>query len=973
MKRILFFGIFICLAISSVKAQDLIYTVSGVFENSKTSLDSIVLENLTNQTKITFGDLPIQSDYQINVTKKVYWGTTGLSSVQDRGGFYLIKNLPGAITIGNLNKIPSNARISIYNTVGQNIYTKSSVFTNYITPVNIRIGVVGIYLVKIETTNETKTFKVLGQASNGSVSASSEGGIKTDNSLKSTTIGETNDFSFQIGDSIRVSVYKNTFYAYPQKLSIDYSKQVSFNLSVNTSTTTGVSNSYVSLSVNDSITGYNPATGETQLSYTGEAPVYKLGDIIVIETDTAGYLRKVTSSTVANGKATIETIPAYMNEVFTNNQIKLNTKLMPPEVILKSTSSLKDISKALTDKDGYIHPVKIIYHDSAGKKITKSAIINNDEPVGDVRIIDFNEDFSNTDIYGKADDDVHFYISDGHMKVTSDAVFEFEITNKGDLDQDTKVKKGDLKSFMFYLDSKAEFETKLALDLTKSFHKEATAEKIFNAQKVTAKFIVAGVPVWITFDCDIYKSYDINATASLHSDWGFKSTHTVKSGGTYDRETDTFTPISSYEPSNVIYPLNINGEVDVTSHFELYPRAEIMFYGFFGPFAEIAPYVNGNYNAKFQSQVTQNGTESFLGWNSNIDLGLDVRVGTQLSFLWGLFEKTFGPETVNCFNYTLWKSPTTVEATNTLPTEADQSSKIPVTVKVTDLLGNPVPLGIVYIEGNGSFNKQVLATGLNGEANFVWTLSNSVGANNFTATLFNSDKVVISSVSKTITVKDISPIANQTGTFTDSRDGKTYKWVKIGDQTWMAENLAYLPDVHSAASESYTEPLYYVYDYNGNDVAIAKQQSNYTTYGVLYNWTAAKAACPPGWHLPIVAEWTILENYLIANGYNYDGTNTENKIAKSMAATTNWHNSTDIGAIGNNLTLNNKSGFSALPGGARSGIGFSAVGLQGGWWTFTDYSADGAWIRWLLYDNSSVGQYGSSAKKNGESVRCVKD
>lgn len=40
---------------------------------------------------------------------------------------------------------------------------------------------------------------------------------------------------------------------------------------------------------------------------------------------------------------------------------------------------------------------------------------------------------------------------------------------------------------------------------------------------------------------------------------------------------------------------------------------------------------------------------------------------------------------------------------------------------------------------------------------------------------------------------EIIPPDNQTGTFTDSRDSKTYNWVKIGDQVWMAENLAYQP------------------------------------------------------------------------------------------------------------------------------------------------------------------------------------
>ena len=114
------------------------------------------------------------------------------------------------------------------------------------------------------------------------------------------------------------------------------------------------------------------------------------------------------------------------------------------------------------------------------------------------------------------------------------------------------------------------------------------------------------------------------------------------------------------------------------------------------------------------------------------------------------------------------------------------------------------------------------------------------------------------------------------GTFIDSRDGNEYNWVQIGDQIWMAENLKYLPSVVGSGTGSETTPYYYVYGYNGTNVADAKATDNYATYGVLYNWTAAmdgeassttnpsgiQGVCPAGWHLPSDAEWTELTDYL---------------------------------------------------------------------------------------------------------------
>src|SRR5690606_20390115 len=67
------------------------------------------------------------------------------------------------------------------------------------------------------------------------------------------------------------------------------------------------------------------------------------------------------------------------------------------------------------------------------------------------------------------------------------------------------------------------------------------------------------------------------------------------------------------------------------------------------------------------------------------------------------------------------------------------------------------------------------------------------------------------------------------------------------------------------------------------------------------------------------AELMQLKNYLAKNGYNYDGTigGILSIFAKSMAATTLWRTSSKTGAIGNDLSVNNSSGFSALPGGIR--------------------------------------------------------
>ena len=206
------------------------------------------------------------------------------------------------------------------------------------------------------------------------------------------------------------------------------------------------------------------------------------------------------------------------------------------------------------------------------------------------------------------------------------------------------------------------------------------------------------------------------------------------------------------------------------------------------------------------------------------------------------------------------------------------------------------------------------------------------------------------------------------GTLTDSRDGQTYKTVKIGNQVWMAENLNYSDSAKTASLKGKS----WCYD-NDSD--------NCVKYGRLYTWTAAidsvalandaktpldcgygktctlpaqvQGVCPEGWHLPNYGEWKDLFSAV-------EGISDVGSVLKSKTDWSGNRNGTD------------DVGFSAYPVGFWSSKGdFSNAGYSASYWSALEdndndaYNVDLGFIR----ENTDI----VSNKNYGFSVRCVKD
>jgi len=218
------------------------------------------------------------------------------------------------------------------------------------------------------------------------------------------------------------------------------------------------------------------------------------------------------------------------------------------------------------------------------------------------------------------------------------------------------------------------------------------------------------------------------------------------------------------------------------------------------------------------------------------------------------------------------------------------------------------------------------------------------------------------------------------GIVTD-QEGNTYDYLTYGNQVWTVENaemITYRDGTEIPQVTADTEWLNLTtgaWCYQNNDLTKGKLYNWYAVAGIHDNDpnTPNKEFAPEGWHVPSDAEWTTLEEHLIANGHNYDGTTEGNKIAKAMASTTGWNSSTAEGAPGNDQSLNNSSDFNAFPSVGRDrSFSFGPSGNLLVFWSSSEENSDRAWMRNLFDADNALIRF-NLEKQDGNDVRFVRD
>ena len=218
--------------------------------------------------------------------------------------------------------------------------------------------------------------------------------------------------------------------------------------------------------------------------------------------------------------------------------------------------------------------------------------------------------------------------------------------------------------------------------------------------------------------------------------------------------------------------------------------------------------------------------------------------------------------------------------------------------------------------------------------------------------------------------------------FVADHEGWLHPTIKIGSQTWMADNMyvtSYNGSGDSAAAgddiAAWNKALENTFsfpsdvDYSDGGSAVASDAIQRKMYGNFYQWGAAvddaddsgvtpsvRGICPSGWHIPSNADWDALQAAL------GDSTTQDNTWANGQAKN-----------IGTQLKAGGTSGFSAVMCGYRNANGaFYSRGTYTIFWASEQSGADDAWVRDL--SSALAGMSRTTFNKSyGFSVRCIKD
>ena len=443
-----------------------------------------------------------------------------------------------------------------------------------------------------------------------------------------------------------------------------------------------VSNNYVSTDENGyTVVSADKAQGEYVLRFHSAVPTLKAGQVMTINNDTLSAVVKIVSVSVNGLLATIKTAQANLGNIFTSGSFSL------------STASPASSRSLYFDEDGrrVFYPVEVVYFDENNHP--RRVRMNDKYKVDiDQRIFSYKIDYSGEDIF--KNDFFRFYAETCKVEYSLDFIASFNFTSVWD--GISKLYSGDLTMEKAVIRGAVDTDFKIRVDVSGEKEEKFPVKelKLKVHKPVKVKFVVSGVPVWVTLNTDLLAEGGYKCEGNLSAHTGFAASTGVEVGCTWNQKTG-LSPYGDCPTSFEFYHPTIEGNAHLEEKVSIYPRFHFHIYGVLGPVIELKPYLKQTLDFAFSKDMIAQSQPDFVSAQYCASSGIDGVVG----FSTDEKMKAKSPEW-NIFDLPLYEGPKKIKFVSSSSDDAYVGLETEATFLVTDyfnLFGKEVSALLPYV------------------------------------------------------------------------------------------------------------------------------------------------------------------------------------------------------------------------------------------------------------------------------------
>lgn len=451
---------------------------------------------------------------------------------------------------------------------------------------------------------------------------------------------------------------------------------------------------------------YNGNNGKLTIDYgNNEVPEISTGKVIVLPEKYQYNIRVIEDISISDKKVILHTKEGNLCDLFRNINFTLTTN---PNLV----SATRTTGRVITPS-----AIELVDKDKRYTVYECPPVMTRDNFTGAYNFFSMNKNFDGQTLCEGQWGTLKWEKCNYDSKL--DAVFFFDFGEKTVLE----AKKGDLKTFQFYLDGNINIELLLAYIAQTSYNNEI--QEIIKKNilpTVRINFLVGNIPVHVILNTHLGKRFTVNSETNIKADVGMKLQANAHIGMQYNKGDNFINPITSFKTNYQIYDptFNIQGSAQTTASF--YPELEIKLYNFLGPWVDLIPYIGNKLEAGMQFNLTGN---NYRSWTAEVMSGIDAQMGLQLDWF-NFSADLIDTVEISGKEYILYKAPEELELQypeNGVPIKIGEDIEVKFQAFAKNHLTNErcnVNGAIIVFETEGEIENKIIKTDENGYATVKW-------------------------------------------------------------------------------------------------------------------------------------------------------------------------------------------------------------------------------------------------------------